>query len=41
MKQNTLRKVYHSLRDGIHEITVAPELAALARRPIERMLQIR
>jgi len=41
MKQNTLRKVYLSLRDGVHEITVAPELAARARVPIERMLQIR
>jgi quinolinate synthase len=41
MKQNTLRKVYHSLRDGVHEITVGPELAARARVPIERMLQIR
>jgi quinolinate synthase len=41
MKQNTLRKVYHSLRDGVHEITVAPELAARARVPIGRMLQIR
>jgi quinolinate synthase len=40
MKQNTLRKVYHSLRDGIHEITVEPELAARARIPIERMLSI-
>jgi quinolinate synthase len=40
MKQNTLRKVYHSLRDGIHEITVDPELAARARIPIERMLSI-
>lgn len=41
MKQNTLRKVYHSLRDGVHEITVAPELASRGRVPIERMLQIR
>ena len=41
MKQNTLRKVYQSLRDGVHEITVAPDLAARARVPIERMLQIR
>jgi quinolinate synthase len=41
MKQNTLRKVYQSLRDGVHEITVAPELAARARVPIERMLKIR
>ena len=41
MKQNTLRKVCQSLRDGVHEITVAPELAARARVPIERMLKIR
>ena len=40
MKQNTLRKVYLSLRDGIHEITVDKELAARARVPIERMLSI-
>jgi quinolinate synthase len=40
MKQNTLRKVYHSLRDGVHEITVDPELADRARVPIERMLSI-
>src|SRR5919108_5980671 len=40
MKQNTLRKVYHSLRDGVHEITVDPELADKARVPIERMLSI-
>ena len=41
MKQNTLRKVYQSLRDGIYEITVDADLAARARVPIERMLQIR
>ena len=41
MKQNTLRKVYQSLRDGVHEISVPPELAARARVPIERMLKIR
>jgi len=40
MKQNTLRKVYLSLRDGIHEITVDKELAARARVPIEHMLSI-
>jgi quinolinate synthase len=40
MKQNTLRKLYRSLRDGVHEITVDPELAAKARIPIERMLSI-
>ena len=40
MKQNTFRKLYLSLRDGVHEITVDPELAARARLPIERMLSI-
>ena len=40
MKQNTFRKLYLSLRDGVHEITVDPELAARARIPIERMLSI-
>lgn len=40
MKQNTLRKLRNSLRDGIHEITVDPEVAARARLPIERMLSI-
>ncbi len=40
MKQNTLRKLYISLRDQIHEITVDRELAARARLPIERMLNI-
>lgn len=40
MKQNTLRKLRDSLRDGVHEITVDAELAARARLPIERMLSI-
>lgn len=40
MKQNTLRKLYVSLRHGVHEITVDPALAAKARAPIERMLSI-
>ena len=40
MKQNTFRKLYVSLRDSIHEITVDPNLAARARIPIERMLSI-
>ena len=40
MKQNTFRKLYLSLRDGIHEITADPKLAARARLPIERMLSI-
>lgn len=40
MKQNTLRKVYISLKDLIHEITVDSELAKRARIPIEKMLAI-
>lgn len=40
MKQNTLRKVYESLRDGVYEIRVDGETAARARTPIERMLRI-
>jgi len=40
MKQNTFRKLYLSLRDGVHEITVDPELASRARIPIERMLNV-
>lgn len=40
MKQNTLRKLRNSLRDGVYEITVDAELAARARLPIERMLSI-
>ena len=38
MKLNTLRKVYEALRDGKPEVTVDPELARKALRPIERML---
>lgn len=40
MKQNTLRKVYESIRDKKHVITVDPELARRARLSIERMLAI-
>ncbi len=40
MEQNTLRNLYVSLRDSVHEITVDPELARQARIPIERMLAI-
>jgi len=40
MKQNTLHNLYESLRDMKYEITVDPELAKKARRPIERMLEI-
>ena len=38
MKLNTLEKVYKALRDGKPEITVDPEVAEKALRPIERML---
>lgn len=40
MKQNTLRKLYLSLRDLVHEVTVEAALGARARLPIERMLAI-
>ncbi len=40
MEQNTLHNLYLSLRDDVHEITVDPELAEKARKPIERMLEI-
>ncbi len=40
MKQDTLRKLRNSLRDGVYEITVNADLAARARLPIERMLSI-
>ncbi|HMF49977.1 MAG TPA: quinolinate synthase NadA, partial [Candidatus Saccharimonadales bacterium] len=41
MKQNTLHKVYQSLRDGIHEIIVVLELVVRVCVFIEWMLQIR
>ena len=40
MKLTTLEKVRDSLRDGRHEVTVAPELADRARLAIERMVAI-
>lgn len=40
MKLNTLRKVYEALRDERPEIEVDPEIARLAIRPINRMLQL-
>lgn len=40
MKQNTLRKLYECLRDEAPEVIVDPEIAAKARRPIERMLEL-
>jgi quinolinate synthase len=40
MKLNTLEKIVRSLENLQHEVRVDPELAARARRPIERMLEI-
>lgn len=40
MKLNTLEKLYRCLRDGKPEITVDPDVAQAARRPIERMLSL-
>lgn len=40
MKLNTLGKVARALRDEQPEITVEPEIAARAIRPIERMLEL-
>lgn len=40
MKLNTLEKLRDCLRDGKPEITVDPEIAAKAVRPIERMLEL-
>jgi len=38
MEMNSLSNLLTALRDGDNEIQVAPELAAKARLPIERML---
>jgi quinolinate synthase len=40
MKLTTLEKVRDSLRDGVHRVTVEPELADRARLAIERMVAI-
>lgn len=40
MKLNTLQKLYECLRDETPEITIDPQLAERARRPIERMLKL-
>jgi quinolinate synthase len=40
MKMITLPKLRDALRDGVHEVKVAPEIAARARVPIERMVTI-
>jgi quinolinate synthase len=40
MKMITLPKLRDSLRDDVHEVKVAPEIADRARVPIERMVGI-
>jgi quinolinate synthase len=40
MKMITLPKLRDGLRDGVHEVKVAPEIAERARVPIERMVAI-
>ncbi|HUA45925.1 MAG TPA: quinolinate synthase NadA [Solirubrobacteraceae bacterium] len=40
MKMITLPKLRDSLRDGVHEVKVPPEVADRARLPIERMVAI-
>jgi quinolinate synthase len=40
MKMITLPKLRDALRDGVHEVRVAPEVAERARVPIERMVAI-
>jgi quinolinate synthase len=40
MKMITLPKLRDALRDGVHEVRVAPQIADRARLPIERMVAI-
>jgi quinolinate synthase len=40
MKMITLPKLRDAVRDGVHEVKVAPEIAERARLPIERMVAI-
>jgi quinolinate synthase len=40
MKMITLTNLRDGLRDGVHEVKVAPEIAERARIPIERMVAI-
>jgi quinolinate synthase len=40
MKMITLPKLRDALRDGVHEVKVAPEVAERARVPIQRMVSI-
>ncbi|MDX2094627.1 MAG: quinolinate synthase NadA [Alphaproteobacteria bacterium] len=40
MKLNTMEKLYLCMRDQTPELTLAPELMAAARKPLERMLAL-
>jgi quinolinate synthase len=40
MKMTTPEKLLRALRDNVHEVTVAPDVAARARRAVERMVAI-
>jgi quinolinate synthase len=40
MKTITPSNLVRSLEEGVHEVTVDPEIATRARRSIERMLEI-
>jgi quinolinate synthase len=40
MKMITPAKLLRSLREGVDEVTVAPDIAAKARRSVERMIEI-
>lgn len=40
MKLNTMEKLYLCMRDRTPELTMAPELMAAARKPLERMLEL-
>lgn len=40
MKRNTLEKLYLCLKNGLPEVTVPENIIALARKPIQRMLDI-
>ena len=40
MKLNTIEKMVWSLEDMVHEVTIDPEIAAKAKRAIDRMLEL-
>jgi quinolinate synthase len=40
MKRNTLEKLYLCIKNGLPEVTVPEHIIELARKPIQRMLDI-